>query len=78
MIHEKILEIFDDCGLPYPFHVKDLETNTVNGARMKLQKGIDLIAIASLRRTGIAKYLIGSVARNVLKGTKCAVLLTKR
>jgi len=41
------------------------------------EQGIDLIVIASLRRTGIAKYLIGSVARNVLKGSKCPVLLTK-
>ena len=40
-------------------------------------KGIDLIVIASLGRTGIAKYLIGGVARNVLKFAKCPVLLTK-
>ncbi len=40
-------------------------------------KGIDLIVIASLGRSGIAKYLIGGVARNVLKGAKCPVLLTK-
>jgi len=40
-------------------------------------KNIDLIVIASLGRSGIAKYLIGSVARNVLKGAKCPVLLTK-
>ena len=40
-------------------------------------KKIDLIVIASLGRSGIAKYLIGSVARNVLKGSKCHVLLTK-
>ncbi len=41
------------------------------------RKDIDLIVIASLGRSGIAKYLIGSVARNVLKGAKCPVLLTK-
>ena len=41
------------------------------------EKKIDLIVIASLGRTGIAKYLIGSVARNVLKGSECPVLLTK-
>ncbi len=41
------------------------------------ERGIDLIVIASLGKTGIAKYLIGSVARNVLKGAKCPVLLTK-
>jgi universal stress protein A len=40
-------------------------------------KGIDLIVIASLGKSGIAKYLIGGVARNVLKGAKCPVLLTK-
>ena len=41
------------------------------------ERGIDLIVISSLGRTGMAKYLIGSVARNVLKGAKCSVLLTK-
>ena len=41
------------------------------------EKGIDLIVIGSLGRTGITKYLIGGVARNVLKGAKCPVLLTK-
>jgi universal stress protein A len=41
------------------------------------ENGIDLIVIASLGRTGFAKYFIGSVARNVLKGSKCPVLLTK-
>lgn len=41
------------------------------------EKGIDLIVIASLGKKGIAKYLIGSVARNVLRSSKCPVLLTK-
>jgi nucleotide-binding universal stress UspA family protein len=41
------------------------------------EQQIDLIVIASLGRSGIAKYLIGSVTRNVLKGAKCPVLLTK-
>jgi len=40
-------------------------------------KGIDLIVIASLGRSAIARFLVGSVARNVLKGAKCPVLLTK-
>jgi universal stress protein A len=42
-----------------------------------IEQGIDLIVIASLGRSGIAKYFMGSVARNVLKGSKCPVLLTK-
>jgi universal stress protein A len=41
------------------------------------EKGIDLIVIASLGQSGIAKYLVGGVARNVLKGSKCPVLLTR-
>ena len=41
------------------------------------RRAIDLIVIASLGQSGIAKFLIGSVARNVLKGSKCPVLLTK-
>lgn len=40
-------------------------------------RGIDLIVIASLGRSGMAKFFIGGVARNVLKGAKCPVLLTK-
>jgi nucleotide-binding universal stress UspA family protein len=41
------------------------------------EEGIYLIVIASLGKSGIAKYLDGSVARNVLKGATCPVLLTK-
>ena len=53
-------------GTPYDAILKEAE-----------DKGIDLIVIASLGRSGIARFLIGSVARNVLKGAKCPVLLTK-
>ncbi len=40
-------------------------------------KKIDLIVISSLGHTGLAEYFTGSVARNVLKGAICRVLLTK-
>lgn len=53
-------------GIPYEAILKEEE-----------ERGIDLIVIASLGRTGIARFIIGSVARNVLKGAKCPVLLTK-
>jgi nucleotide-binding universal stress UspA family protein len=53
-------------GTPYDAILKEAE-----------DKGVDLIVIASLGRSGIARFLIGSVARNVLKGAKCPVLLTK-
>ena len=66
--HTKELEVFSEVVIGNTSEAI-LETET--------SKGIDLIVIASLGRTGIAKYLIGSVARNVLKGAKCPVLLTK-
>lgn len=66
-------------------HVKEVEVVTPIREGIPYEKilefgkeeGIDLIVIASLGRSGIAKYLIGGVARNVLKGSKCPVLLTK-
>jgi universal stress protein A len=64
----KEVEVITDIrnGLPYDAILKGAE-----------EKGIDLIVIASLGQSGIAKYLIGGVARNVLRGAKCPVLLTK-
>ena len=46
---------------------------------LKFQKDrdIDLIVISSLGHGGLAEYFTGSVARNVLKGSTCPVLLTK-
>lgn len=41
------------------------------------EKGIDLIVLSSLGHSGVARFLIGSVARNVLKGSACPVLLSK-
>jgi universal stress protein A len=59
--------ITDICtGLHYETILKEAE-----------KRGIDLIVIASLGRSGVAKYLVGGVARNILKGAKCPVLLTK-
>jgi universal stress protein A len=40
-------------------------------------KGIDLIVIAPLGRTGIVKYFVGSVTKNVVKEAKCPVLVSK-
>lgn len=53
-------------GIPYDEILKE-----------EKEQGIDLIVIASLGQSGIAKYFMGSVARNVLKGSRCPVLLTK-
>jgi len=66
--HTKELEVISDVVLGNPSEAILEE---------EASKGIDLIVIASLGRTGLAKYLIGSVARNVLNGAKCPVLLTR-
>ncbi len=41
------------------------------------EKDVDLIVIASFGYTGLARLLMGSVARHVLLGSKCPVLLVK-
>jgi nucleotide-binding universal stress UspA family protein len=53
-------------GVPYDEILKEAD-----------EKNIDLIVISSLGTTGMAKYLIGSVARHVLLGAKCSVLLVR-
>jgi len=53
-------------GVPYDEILKDAD-----------ERNIDLIVISSLGTTGLAKYLIGSVARHVLLASKCSVLLVK-
>ena len=45
--------------------------------RQAKDQGFDLIVIASLGKSGLAKYFVGSVARNVLKKARCPVLLTR-
>jgi len=41
------------------------------------ERGIDLIVIASHGRTGLIKYVMGSVAEKVVGGAKCPVLVVK-
>ncbi len=53
-------------GVPYDMILKEAD-----------EKAADLIVISSLGTTGMAKYLIGSVARHVLLGAKCSVLLVR-
>ncbi len=45
--------------------------------RFQQEKGVDLVVISSLGKSGLSRYLIGNVARDVLKGATCPVLLTK-
>ena len=45
--------------------------------KVQQEKGIDLIVIAPLGRTGIARFLVGSVTKNVVKEAKCPVLVAK-
>ena len=40
-------------------------------------KDVDLIVIASHGRTGISKYLIGSVTDKVVRGAACTVIVVK-
>lgn len=54
------------AGIPYDEIINEAE-----------EKKVDLIMIAPLGATGLAKYIMGSVTRHVLLGAKCPVLLLK-
>jgi nucleotide-binding universal stress UspA family protein len=41
------------------------------------ERAVDLVVIASHGRTGLMKYLIGSVAEKVVRGATCPVLVVK-
>ncbi|MBP1753306.1 MAG: UspA protein [Geobacteraceae bacterium] len=41
------------------------------------ERKVDLIVISHLGTSGLEKYMIGSVARHVLTGAKCSVLLVR-
>jgi nucleotide-binding universal stress UspA family protein len=41
------------------------------------QQGADLVVLGSRGRTGVARLLLGSVARNVLWGTSASVLIVR-
>ena len=62
------LEVFSEVVIGNP---SEIILNT------QKDKKIDLIVISSLGKTGLAQYFLGSVVRNVLKGSACSVLLTK-
>ncbi len=60
-----------------------METNVRRGfpsdeiLKEQQEKGVDLIVISPLGRTGIARYLVGSVTKNIVKEAKCPVLVAK-
>ncbi|MGA2108116.1 MAG: universal stress protein [Syntrophorhabdales bacterium] len=41
------------------------------------EKDADLIVMAPLGRTGLAKFLVGSVTDNIVKSARCLVLLVR-
>lgn len=64
----KEVEVFVEVGHGKPYKAIMEEVK---------EKGIDLIVIASLGKSGVAHVIIGSVARHILREATCSVLLTK-
>jgi len=56
-----------------------IKTGTPHDEIIKAVKenSIDLIVMASLGADGLTRYLMGGVARHVIQGAGCSVLLTK-
>jgi len=83
MVHAAAKRLKEQVGKFPQSKELDVITRAVVGNTSKAilkearKQGIDLIVIASLGQTGVAKYIIGNVARIVLREAKCPVLLTK-
>ncbi|MGD0231954.1 MAG: universal stress protein [Syntrophorhabdales bacterium] len=41
------------------------------------EKEVDLIVMAPLGKTGLAKFFVGSVTNNIVRGARCLVLLVR-
>ena len=54
------------AGVPHDVILKEAE-----------DKGVDLIVLAAQGATGLAKHLMGGVARHLLQAAKCPVLLVR-
>ncbi len=65
-IDEDKIETDVRTGVPYKEILNEAE-----------ERDVDLIVIAARGYSGLSKYLMGSVARHVLLGAKCPVLLIK-
>lgn len=61
-----------------PVHV-DIRTGVPHDEILKEaeERAADLIVIATFGKTGLGKNFMGSVARHVLSGAKCSVMLVK-
>jgi universal stress protein A len=74
---QKQLQKFADAG------ALQVVTEVRNGhpaegiLKVQEEKGTDLMVMAPLGRTGIEKFLLGSVTNNVVKGARCPVLLVR-
>ena len=64
----KGVEVIADVGHGNPYRA------ILNEAKAK---GVDLIVLASLGKSGVAHVIIGSVARHILREATCSVLLTR-
>lgn len=67
-IFENIQDIYDEVGL---------DGTILEILREASERRVDLIVIASHGKTGLKKYVIGSVAEKVMRGAKCPVLLIR-
>ena len=65
--------------------IPDLKTETFTGVKSVIgsiidyatTKNIDLVVIGTRGRTGLKRFLMGSVANGVVQHTHCSVLLVR-
>jgi universal stress protein E len=73
---ERLLERYSLDDLQLNIHVLRGDPQTLL-PKMAFEKDIDLLVMGTVRRTGIAGFLMGNTAESVLRQVECSVLTTK-
>jgi nucleotide-binding universal stress UspA family protein len=80
-VEQAILRALEDTRANVLGTVKNVALETIHGSNAATtlttwaeEHGVDLIVVATHGRTGLAHFLIGSVAENVVRHAKCPVL----
>ena len=73
---DKVNELKEKAGYDINISLRVAEGHPADGIlEIAKEEDVDLIVMGSSGKTGLDRFIIGSVAEKVVKGAKCAVLV---
>ncbi len=78
-VQHELSQVRDRCGVPAEVRLAEAhDASPVEGILGFVEsEGVDLVVIATAGRSGLQRWLIGSVTERVVRHAKCAVLTVK-